>query len=98
MRNKILITTTILLGIILLAFIASLAINANKNQNFPSGHDCTPSSRNADACITIYKPVCGWFSDNIQCIKYPCAQTYSNSCEACKNSDVSHYTEGECPK
>lgn len=99
MRHKILITTAILLGIILISFIISLAINPNKN--FNNNEDktyCSQDSRNAEACITLYKPVCGWFSENIQCIRYPCAQTYSNSCEACKNADVSYFTSGECPK
>ena len=99
MRHKILITTAIVLGLILLAFVVSLAIGSNDSAN---GNDdksyCTTDSRNAEACITLYKPVCGWFSENIKCIKYPCAQTYSNLCEACKNIEVSYFTEGECPE
>ena len=42
---------------------------------------CAAENRNAQACIAIYQPVCGWFNpEKIQCIRYPCAQTYSNSC------------------
>ena len=59
---------------------------------------CDPGSRNAQFCTADYNPVCGWFNDNLKCIKYPCAQTYSNSCEACKNTEVSYYTKGECPE
>lgn len=65
-----------------------------------SGNDvvyCKPEQRRADACITLYKPVCG--NVNVQCIKEPCPplkQTYGNSCEACSNELVDFYTEGEC--
>ncbi len=60
---------------------------------------CTSEQRIVDVCIEIYKPVCGWFdSSKIQCIKYPCAQTFSNECLACKDSNVAYWTEGECPK
>ena len=97
MRHKILITTAIVLGLVLLAFVVSLAIGPNKSTNNEGKEYCSEPSRGVDACITLYKPVCGWFSDNIQCIKYPCAQTYSNLCEACKNIEVSYFTEGECP-
>ena len=59
---------------------------------------CSDDSRNADACITLYDPVCGWSDpDKIKCIKFPCASTYSNSCNACKNLDVLYFTKGECP-
>ncbi|MBT3643042.1 hypothetical protein HN604_01040 [archaeon] len=59
---------------------------------------CEPEQRNIDACIEIYQPVCGWNNpENIQCITYPCASTYSNYCFACQNPDVEYYTLGECP-
>lgn len=58
---------------------------------------CAPEQREADVCIASYQPVCGWFNENIKCIKYPCADTYSNSCGACKDEKVEYYTEGECP-
>ena len=61
--------------------------------------NCTNESRNADACIEIYQPVCGWSDpEKIQCIKYPCANTYSNSCFACQDENILYYTQGECPK
>lgn len=59
---------------------------------------CPADSRQEGACIALYQPVCGWFnSSQIQCIRYPCAQTYSNSCFACQNQRVSYWTDGECP-
>ncbi len=65
-----------------------------KKQNY-----CTPESRQAEICIQLYKPVCGWFNpEKIQCIRYPCAQTFSNSCFACGNENVLYWTEGECPE
>ncbi|NOR84989.1 hypothetical protein GQ473_02635 [archaeon] len=59
--------------------------------------ECTTEQRNVDACIEIYQPVCG--KVNVQCITTPCDpinQTYSNSCEACRNELVESYTLGEC--
>lgn len=62
-------------------------------------HVCSPESKNTDFCTTIYKPVCGWLDPKkIQCIRYPCAQTFSNSCFACMNDEVVSWTEGECPR
>ena len=66
--------------------------------DLPEQFKCNSDSRLADFCTQEYDPVCGWFAENIQCIKYPCANTYSNSCFACSNSDVLYWTEGECPK
>jgi len=57
---------------------------------------CKPGQREGDFCIQIDDPVCGWFGQNIQCIRYPCAQTFSNSCFACLNEDVAYHTKGSC--
>jgi len=60
---------------------------------------CSNESRTADFCIEIYQPVCGWFNpEKIQCIKFHCANTYSNSCFACMDENVLYYTEGVCPE
>ena len=48
--------------------------------------ECKPEDRNADACITVYYPVCGM----------PINQTFSNPCFACSNESVIYYLEGEC--
>ena len=58
---------------------------------------CPPNSKNVDACTADYNPVCGWFNQNIKCIKFPCAANFPNSCNACKDSKVESYTVGECP-
>ena len=57
-------------------------------------HECKTRSQ---ACTIDYNPVCGWFGQNIQCIKYPCAATYGNACGACADENVEYWTEGECP-
>ncbi len=60
--------------------------------------ECLPEQRNVDACIEIYQPVCA--SVNVQCVTTPCdpvQETFANSCNACVNSLVSSYTNGECP-
>jgi|GEM_PF-5592039 len=58
---------------------------------------CTNDQREAEVCAEIYQPVCA----NVvsPCIVAPCPvtpTTFSNSCEACKNSYVSNYREGQC--
>ena len=70
------------------------------NQN-SSGQEtpCQSKQRNADFCTADYTPVCA--TVEIQCIKAPCnpiQQTFSNSCNACKNSLVKSYVVGECQK
>ncbi|MEK6891936.1 MAG: hypothetical protein AABX25_02000 [Nanoarchaeota archaeon] len=68
--------------------------NESLKQNY-----CTAEQRQGDMCIELYGPVCGWFDPaRIQCIKYPCANTFSNSCFACHDDKVLYWTEGECPK
>ena len=73
------------------------AQNTTSNQDELKQNYCTPEQRNADACIQLYNPVCGWFDPKrVQCIKAPCADTYSNSCFACMDDKVLYWTEGEC--
>jgi hypothetical protein len=57
---------------------------------------CT--TENFEECPEEGQVVCGWFNTNIKCIKYPCAQNFANSCLACQDDKVAHWTEGECPK
>lgn len=88
--------------IAVLAAVAAAVIAFSLVQQFagngPAQNFCTPQSREADACIQLYQPVCGWFDPaQVQCIRYPCAQTFSNSCFACMDGKVQYWTEGECP-
>jgi len=59
---------------------------------------CRDSQRGSDFCTMELHPVCGWFDESVQCVKYPCAGEFNNPCEACKATKVKFYTEGECPK
>ncbi|MFA5856180.1 MAG: Kazal-type serine protease inhibitor domain-containing protein [Candidatus Pacearchaeota archaeon] len=53
-------------------------------------------SNNTLGCTTTN--VCGWFNpQQIQCLKYPCANNYDNSCSACSNENVLYWTYGTCP-
>ena len=86
----------------------SVGRNASNNCQFdtcpgipvePNAIYCTVESRNVEACTEIYKPVCGWNDpEKIQCIRYPCAQTFGNSCGACQDENVLYWTDGECPQ
>lgn len=58
-----------------------------KEESLEGRVNCTDESRNVDACIEIYQPVCG----------RPINQTFSNSCFACIDENVAYYTGGECP-
>ena len=52
----------------------------------------------AENCKEIYQPVCGWYNtNNIRCLSYPCAKTFSNDCFACLNENVLYFTQGVCP-
>lgn len=100
-KNKQVLTVLILLIvsfiIVLVLYYSIGKIPENKNDDLEKIF-CEDSDRDADFCIELYKPVCGWNDpEKIQCIKYPCATTYSNSCFACQNEDVLYWTEGECP-
>ena len=58
---------------------------------------CRTEQRDAEVCTFQYEPVCA--SVQVYCKKAPCdpvQQTFSNPCEACKNSRVQSYTPGEC--
>ena len=58
---------------------------------------CSPQSRQAEACIEIYAPVCG--EKKVECVTEPCdpiPTTYSNSCFACMDSRVGSYVDGAC--
>jgi|ETNmetMinimDraft_2_1059921.scaffolds.fasta_scaffold02863_2 hypothetical protein len=60
---------------------------------------CTPEQRGVSGCNRRLDPVCGWSDPaKIQCVRWPCATTYGNSCEACRDEMVLYYTEDECPE
>lgn len=59
---------------------------------------CAREQRNAQACTMEYRPVCGYFGRDIQCVKAPCANKFSNPCMACSDENVEYWIEGECPE
>jgi len=87
--------------VILLAIIFTIQSEDYKAEDNPNNNGlknfCTPQSRNAEVCIQLYQPVCGFFDpEKVQCVKAPCAQTFSNSCFACMDQNVLYYVDGEC--
>ncbi len=92
-------TSLLVIFILILAVFSSCSV---EKKDVPivqkNGTKCSPASKKAKFCIELYKPVCGWFNEDIKCVKYPCAQTYSNECFACRDKKVEYWTEGECPK
>ena len=88
--------------IILLVFIISILIFSNKSNNETDKDNnltknyCSYENRKGSSCIQLYQPVCGWFNESTECIKYPCAQTYSNSCFACQDEKVDYWIDREC--
>lgn len=58
---------------------------------------CAERSRDAEACIQIYKPVCGWKQEPSRCFSPNCKSSFANSCFACSDRSVLGYTEGACP-
>lgn len=67
------------------------------NQSFDKQYKCSPHSEFGGTCTMEYNPVCGWYDNTVNCIKHPCASTYSNPCVACSNDNIAYYTMGECP-
>lgn len=58
---------------------------------------CGPRPIEPGSCIAVVEPVCAQVQ--VECVTTPCnpvPQTFGNSCEACANSRVLSYVEGEC--
>ena len=55
-------------------------------------------SKRPEACTREFNPVCGWFDpEKVNCIRAPCANTYSNPCMACADENVLYIScEKEC--
>jgi len=57
-------------------------------QHVGEKHFCTAESRQVEACVTVYDPVCGWTGRGYR--------SFSNSCFACMDKSVVYWVEGEC--
>ena len=59
---------------------------------------CTTESRLVGSCLDTLRPVCGHYDpDKIQFLASPCAETFPNQCEACRNGNVLYIIDLECP-
>ncbi len=57
---------------------------------------CSNDDKEATVCAAEYNPVCGYPSDPRVFSSLYVGNTYSNSCEACRDAEISHYVDGEC--
>ncbi|CAD8100003.1 unnamed protein product [Paramecium sonneborni] len=79
----------------------STSTNTNSNSSTSSSTSsqifkCDGPKVENPICPEYYKQTCGLFNSNIQCIKAPCGQTFSNECFACGNANVDTYFFGDC--
>ena len=84
------ILTFVIIGTALTLFL----LVVNSSSIVKEKHYCY--SPRSQICTLQHDPVCGYFNETVQCVKAPCAQTYSNSCRACANEKVEYWVEGEC--
>ncbi|CAD8172662.1 unnamed protein product [Paramecium pentaurelia] len=78
----------------------STSTNTNSNSSTVSStnsiYKCDAPKVENPICPEFYKQTCGLFNNNIQCIKAPCGQVFSNECFACANANVDTYFFGDC--
>lgn len=86
-KIKIMIVTLSLLLILIVSFII-ISLTRKPTEN--GIEFCTEESRNAEVCIEIYQPVCGYDNNGNK------IQTFSNSCFACADENIKYYIIGEC--
>ena len=78
-------TWSVIFILILLILLWNVAELAYKQETGGKVY-CIPATRDVEACIEVYQPVCG----------FPINQTYDNPCFACINKTIEYYIEGEC--
>ncbi len=83
--------------IIVLAAMAGAFYYLLETSDYQEVTYCTTESRLVDSCLDTQRPVCGHYDpDKIVCVA-PCAETFPNFCEACRNGNILYIIEGECP-
>jgi hypothetical protein len=84
--------TFVIIGTALVVFL--LAANSQMIVKEADKEYCYPPR--LQMCTLHYDPVCGYFNETVQCVKSPCAATYSNSCHACADEKVEYWKPGKC--
>jgi hypothetical protein len=87
--------------VIVIVFVINLTTAFSVNSRFLADdpalpYKCVDSDRNKDCKDSIARKVCGWFNENIKCIRYPCAVSADSVCLACANTDVAEVTDKSC--
>ncbi len=62
----------------------------NATEKMLKRHTCTQEEKQAEVCVLVYAPVCGFKPDGT-------SQTYGNMCGACID-EVDYWEIGECPE
>ena len=76
----------------------STSPSENNSQDIKAPNYCTSESREIETCEGVESHIiCGWYYSNIQCSIGPCVRMFGNDCEACRDSTIEYWTEGECP-
>ena len=72
---------------------ATKQTETNAAQVAPAGEktECTEGQKGTETCALLYEPVCGWFSKGGN-------QNFANACFACMSTEVTFWTDGECPQ
>ena len=91
MKKDVVLSSIIIIIFLILAVISFFALKS-LNKIYPQGDKeyCLDEQRNADVCMNLYAPVCGYYSNKTL------LSTFPNSCVACINEDVNYYILGEC--
>jgi hypothetical protein len=78
------------IAIFLILFALVLVVNTeDTTTNEEQRVYCTEDQRDVEVCTMEYAPVCGYHEDGSY-------ETYGNVCEACKNSEIIYWIQGEC--
>ncbi len=95
MKHKSQVTIFIIIAILVIAIVVAIFMISPKFKKAEEISEsgkiyCKSEQRNADVCIQLYEPVCG-FDENENPIK-----TFSNPCFACIDENIEYYIDGEC--
>jgi lipid-binding SYLF domain-containing protein len=63
--------------------------------------ECSPESRQVEACTMIDAPVCAEIDTGVRCVRAPCPgsraeRTFENACRACADPKTYGYRNGAC--